>query len=89
MTDNASDPTPTDESRATAPANDASAIPCGVVSLEPLLTIEELAAYLRVPVKTIYDWRYKRQGPVAMMIGRHLMWAPTDVLAWMNSRKSA
>ncbi|MGH3736606.1 MAG: helix-turn-helix domain-containing protein [Micromonosporaceae bacterium] len=25
--------------------------------LEPLLTIQELAEYLDVPVATIYDWR--------------------------------
>jgi len=32
-------------------------------SLEPLVTVEELATYLGVPVATIYAWRYRREGP--------------------------
>jgi predicted DNA-binding transcriptional regulator AlpA len=33
--------------------------------LERLLNINELAAYLRVPVSTIYEWRMKGQAPPA------------------------
>ncbi len=32
--------------------------------LEPLMNIEELAEYLRVPVATIYDWRAAVGAPV-------------------------
>ena len=35
--------------------------------LEPLLSIEELAAYLDVPVTTIRDWRTDGKGPCAMV----------------------
>lgn len=31
--------------------------------LEPLLTSEELANYLQVPIKTIYEWRTNGTGP--------------------------
>ncbi|MGF1618095.1 MAG: helix-turn-helix transcriptional regulator [Acidimicrobiia bacterium] len=37
-----------------------------------LLGVHELAAYLDVPVKTLYAWRYKREGPPALRVGRHL-----------------
>jgi hypothetical protein len=37
-----------------------------VSRLEPLLTIEELAEYLDVPVATIYDWRVDGKGPCAI-----------------------
>ena len=30
---------------------------------DQLLTVEELADYLGVPVATVYAWRYRRQGP--------------------------
>jgi hypothetical protein len=31
--------------------------------LEPLLDVNELAAYLGVPVSTVYDWRTNGKGP--------------------------
>ncbi|MFZ7089035.1 helix-turn-helix domain-containing protein [Curtobacterium sp. RRHDQ10] len=39
---------------------------------DQLLTIDELAAYLRVPVATVRNWREKSRGPAARMIGRSL-----------------
>ncbi|WP_227468062.1 helix-turn-helix transcriptional regulator [Microbacterium sp. YJN-G] len=33
--------------------------------LEPLLDVGELAAYLGVPVSTVYDWRTRGLGPRA------------------------
>jgi hypothetical protein len=32
-------------------------------SFDRLLTVEDLADYLDVPLATIYGWRYHRQGP--------------------------
>ena len=37
--------------------------------LERLLNISELAAYLRVPVSTLYEWRTKGQAPLAHRYG--------------------
>lgn len=34
--------------------------------LTRLLTVEELADLLRVPIKTIYTWRYHGEGPPAI-----------------------
>jgi predicted DNA-binding transcriptional regulator AlpA len=48
--------------------------------LERLLNINELAAYLRVPVSTIYEWRTKGQAPLAHRYGKHLTFAAADVV---------
>ncbi len=37
-----------------------------------LIGVHELATYLEVPVKTLYAWRYRREGPPAFRDGRHL-----------------
>jgi excisionase family DNA binding protein len=50
-----------------------------------LATPTEVAAYLQVPVKTLYTWRYKRQGPRAHRVGRHLRYRWEDVEAWLAS----
>jgi excisionase family DNA binding protein len=51
--------------------------------LEPLLSIEELAEYLDVPVVTIYDWRVDGKGPCAVRIGRRVKFAISDINAWI------
>ena len=51
---------------------------------EPLMTTEELAAYLRVPRATIYSWRHLETAPRAMKVGKHLRWRRSDVDAWLD-----
>lgn len=46
------------------------------------LTPEELAAELKVPVSTIYAWRYKGTGPKGSRIGRHVRFRRVDVDEW-------
>jgi excisionase family DNA binding protein len=48
-----------------------------------LLSADELAAYLGVLVKTLYQWRYNGVGPRAFRVGRHLRYRPEDVEAWL------
>jgi len=48
-----------------------------------LLTIQDLAELLSIPVLTIYQWRSKHMGPRAMRIGRHLRWDAREVAAWL------
>ena len=54
--------------------------------IDQLLTVEELASYLEVPVATIYAWRYHRQGPPGFRIGRHLRFRWSDVERWIEDR---
>ncbi|MGH8935048.1 MAG: helix-turn-helix domain-containing protein [Acidimicrobiia bacterium] len=51
-----------------------------------LLTVEELADYLHVPVATIYAWRYRRQGPPGFRVGRHLRFRQSDVESWIRDQ---
>ncbi|WP_394277400.1 helix-turn-helix transcriptional regulator [Luteococcus sp.] len=48
-------------------------------NIEPLLTIEDLARMLGVPVPTIYAWRYHGEGPRGYKVGRHVRYRLTDV----------
>lgn len=54
--------------------------------LDRLLSVEDLAAYLRVPLATIYAWRYRRQGPPGFRVGRHLRFRERDIEAWIASQ---
>ena len=51
--------------------------------LECLWTIDEAAAFLRVPAATLYQWRHRRTGPRAFKVGRHLRYDPSSVRAWL------
>jgi excisionase family DNA binding protein len=53
--------------------------------LDPLLTPEELSERLRVPVATLYAWRYRGDGPRAVKVGRHLRYRAEDVERWLAS----
>jgi excisionase family DNA binding protein len=53
---------------------------------ERLLTPAELAERLQIPVKTLYAWRYHRQGPPAYRIGRHVRYSWPAVVRWMDER---
>ncbi|MFI6782324.1 helix-turn-helix domain-containing protein [Micromonospora sp. NPDC050276] len=51
-------------------------------------TVEDVSTYLGVPVATLYQWRYRRIGPRASRVGRHLRYDPADVRDWLD-RKAA
>ncbi|UUZ58213.1 helix-turn-helix transcriptional regulator [Nocardioides sp. B-3] len=55
--------------------------------LDPLVTITELAEYLGVPVKTIYEWRQTGRGPAGIRIGRHVKFRLGDVQAWLDGQR--
>lgn len=55
--------------------------------LDPLIDITELAAYLGVPVGTVYDWRTSGKGPRADRIGKHLKFAVSDVRIWVEQQR--
>lgn len=54
----------------------------------PLMTAEEVSAYLVIPVATLYAWRSRGQGPVGHRVGRHLRYRLSDVDAWLNDQPS-
>jgi excisionase family DNA binding protein len=52
----------------------------------PLATPAEVAAYLGVPVKTLYQWKYRGVGPNVHKVGRHLRYRWHEVDAWLNAQ---
>ena len=54
---------------------------------EALLSVAELAAYLGIPVATIYRWRYQHQGPVGYRIGRHVRYRTSDIEQWLETQR--
>ena len=51
-----------------------------------LLSAQELASYLEVPVKTIYTWRHRNTGPKGFRVGKHVRFRWRDVEAWVAER---
>lgn len=52
-------------------------------ALERLLSLEEVAGFLGIPVRTLYTWRYKGEGPPALKVGRHLRYDPVALRRWL------
>ena len=52
---------------------------------DQLMTLEEVADYLQVPVKTLYDWRHKGVGPSGMRVGRYVRYRRADIDAWLET----
>lgn len=52
-----------------------------------LLTIEEVAARLRVSVETVRWLRQQGRFAPAIKVGRRLMWDARDVDAWLKAQR--
>lgn len=57
--------------------------------MNAIMTTDEVAAYLNVPVTTLYQWRVTGAGPRAARVGRHLRFRRVDVDAWLDQRTTA
>jgi excisionase family DNA binding protein len=56
-------------------------------AVNPWMTPEEVAERFKVPLATVYAWRYKRIGPAAVKVGRHLRYRVEAVEAWERQRE--
>ena len=54
-----------------------------------LLSLDDLAAFLGVPKRTLYSWRYRGEGPVGYRVGRHVRFRREDVEAWLQQCREA
>jgi excisionase family DNA binding protein len=59
------------------------------MSSDPLMTLAELAEYLRVPKETIYRWRKRGRGPGGFRMGRHVRFRRSEVEAWLETTRDA
>lgn len=60
------------------------ATPSSRQALERLLSVEEVADFLGIPVSTLYQWRHRGCGPDAYRVGRHLRYDPCAVRSWLE-----
>ena len=56
---------------------------------ERLMSVQDLAHYLDVAVKTIYAWRYHGHGPRGFRVGRHVRFRWRDVQVWLSEQMAA
>ena len=52
--------------------------------LTPLWNVQQVSEFLGIPVQTLYMWRYQGTGPKAYRLGRHLRYAPAEILRWLE-----
>ena len=69
----------------TQAARSAREAPADVIVLAPLLTPEQVGAYLGVPLGTLANWRYQGRGPAFVRFGRHVRYRADDVNTWIDS----
>ena len=53
------------------------------------MTVEQVADYLNVPVKTVYRWRLTGTGPRGARVGRYVRFRRADVEAWLERQVQA
>ncbi|MGY1435248.1 helix-turn-helix transcriptional regulator [Streptomyces reniochalinae] len=54
----------------------------------PLAAPDEVADYLGVPVKTLYQWHHRRIGPNVLKVGRHLRYRWPEVEEWLTAQST-
>jgi excisionase family DNA binding protein len=57
----------------------------GSSKIESLWGVDEVSDYLGVPVKTLYQWKWRGEGPPVRKVGRHLRYVPALVRAWVEN----
>lgn len=52
---------------------------------ERLWSVRDVAEFLGVPPKTLYQWRHQGHGPRGRRVGRYFRYDPADVRTWFAS----
>ena len=53
-----------------------------------LITPEELADAIGIPIKRLYTWRLKGVGPTYVKVGNNLRYRSSDIEDWLNANTS-
>jgi len=57
-------------------------------SVTPIfLTQRDVAELLRLPPRTLEDWRQTGSGPPFVKLGRHVRYDRDELLAWVRERR--
>ncbi|MGH3757282.1 helix-turn-helix domain-containing protein [Actinophytocola sp.] len=52
----------------------------------PLWDTDDVAAFLKVPAKTVREWRHKEEGPRYSRLGKHVRYLASDVMEWVRNQ---
>jgi excisionase family DNA binding protein len=52
---------------------------------DPLLSSQELADYLGIPLQTLYVWAARGTGPDRIRVGRYTRYRLSAVNAWLDA----
>jgi excisionase family DNA binding protein len=53
---------------------------------DKLMSPTDLSQMLDIPLRTLYRWRYKGDGPVGYRVGRHVRYRREAVEAWLEQQ---
>jgi excisionase family DNA binding protein len=53
---------------------------------EPLMTPQEVADFLGLPIATLQTWRAKRSGPRGYRVGKHVRYRREDLEEWLEGQ---
>lgn len=56
---------------------------------DPLLTIDDVAAWLGKPKNTLYAWHSRGKGPRAIRVGNTLRYRRSEVERWLDDHTDA
>ena len=59
-----------------------------VVQVEELLSTEDVADVLGIPLATLRKWRFEGRGPKGFRIGRHVRFRPSEVQRWIEDQEA-
>ena len=65
------------------------AVPKTTRADDKLLTLQEVAVVVRVPVATLRYWRHLGTGPRSFRIGRGVRYWRTEVFAWLDNQANS
>src|SRR5512132_3284415 len=57
-------------------------------TMPELLTTNEVAEIIRTPADTLRYWRFLGKGPRSVKLGRRVLYARTDVEAWIEAQRA-
>jgi excisionase family DNA binding protein len=57
--------------------------------IEPLMSPGEVARFLGLPLRTIYRWRSRGEGPRGYRVGRHVRYRVRDIEHWLERHRDA
>lgn len=58
------------------------------MSPRPLASPKDVADYLGVPIKTVYEWNSRGTGPKLRKVGRHVRYRWDDVEKWLEAQSA-